>query len=66
MFRNGIEMDRAHTGLIDMRSSPAHRAPAQLGGQIRCKACGVVCGLLGVLGDQVWVFLWVTWPDEPQ
>ena len=29
------------------------------------KAYGIR-GVLGVLGAQMWVFFWVTWPDEPQ
>ena len=30
------------------------------------KACGGIRGVQGVLGAQMWVFFWVTWPDEPQ
>ena len=30
------------------------------------KARGGIRGVLGVLGAEMWVFFWVTWPDEPQ
>ena len=40
--------------------------PGQIARRALAKASGVVCGLQGVLGAQVWVFFRVTWPEEPQ